>query len=193
MLFGPLPASVAWRHHGAREGFESMFPTACDGGHCFEGHTAAVEDSVAWVVRYRIAVDERWITRTVRVWGWSHIGESEVSLDADGSGHWQVDGRPAPVLDGCLDVDLESSACTNLLAVRRMQLDVGKVAKVPAAYVRAGDLTVIRLEQTYARRHDEGTHQRLDYRAPAFDFEASLLIDESGLVLEYPGIASRVL
>lgn len=95
-----------------------------------------------------------------------------MSLDADGSGHWQVDGRPAPILDGCLDVDLESSACTNLLAVRRMHLDVGDMAKVPAAHVRAGDLTMMRLEQTYSRRQDEGTHQRLDYRAPSWRFSA---------------------
>jgi hypothetical protein len=36
-----------------------------------------------------------------------------VTLRADGDGSWVVDGRPAPQLDGCLDVDLESSSMTN--------------------------------------------------------------------------------
>ena len=32
---------------------------------------------------------------------------------ADGEGRWSVDGRPAPRLDECLDLDLESSMLTN--------------------------------------------------------------------------------
>jgi len=33
--------------------------------------------------------------------------------------------------------------------------------------------------------------QRYDYAAPVFDFACRLLYDESGLVLDYPGIAIR--
>jgi hypothetical protein len=57
--------------------------------------------------------------------------------------------------------------------------------------VRALGLAVERLEQTYARASDEGTRQRFDYTAPAFEFACQLVYDESGLVLEYPGIATR--
>ena len=32
---------------------------------------------------------------------------------------------------------------------------------------------------------------RYRYRAPSFDFECELVYDESGLVLDYPGIATR--
>ena len=48
-----------------------------------------------------------------------------------------------------------------------------------------------RLEQTYARTTDEACRQRYDYAAPAFGFAARLVYDESGLVLDYPGIAVR--
>jgi uncharacterized protein len=54
--------------------------------------------------------------------------------------------------------------------------------------VRAVDLTVERLEQTYVRLPDQG----YDYVAPVFDFACRLVYDESGLVLDYPGIAVRV-
>jgi uncharacterized protein len=50
---------------------------------------------------------------------------------------------------------------------------------------------VERLEQTYARTADEASCQRYDYAAPAFGFAARLVYDESGLVLDYPGIAVR--
>jgi uncharacterized protein len=80
---------------------------------------------------------------------------------------------------------------TNALPVRRMGPASSARAAAPAAYVRAIGLAVERLEQTYLRVPDEAAHQRYDYTAPAFDFACRLIYDESGLVLDYPGIAVR--
>jgi uncharacterized protein len=77
--------------------------------------------------------------------------------------------------------------------VHRMRLGVGQAAEAPAVYVRALDLAVERLDQRYARVHDDGPRLRFDYRAPVFDYQDRLVYDAAGLVLEYPGIASRVL
>lgn len=70
----------------------------------------------------RIQVDRAWRRGEIRVTGRSNAGARAVVLTADGRGHWQVDGVPAPDVDGCLDVDLESSATTNVLPVRRLGL-----------------------------------------------------------------------
>ena len=113
-------------------------------------------------------------------------------LEADGGGRWRIDGRAAPHLDGCLDVDLESSAMTNALPVHRLTLGIDGMAQAPAAYIRALDLSVERLEQQYTRTSHQDGHQRYDYSAPAFDFSRQLVYDEAGLVLVYPGIAVRV-
>jgi hypothetical protein len=193
MSFNEVPASAAWRHHSAREGFESVFLRADRSGYRLDGHTAAVDVGEPWVVHYLISLDERWTTRTARVFGWSRSGNHEVFLEADGSGRWHVNGGAVSELDGCIDVDLESSACTNTIPVRRLGLAVGQSAEAPAAYVRALDLQVERLEQRYARVVDDGSHQRYDYHAPAFDFESCLVCDGAGLVLQYPGVASRAL
>jgi hypothetical protein len=115
-----------------------------------------------------------------------------VRLESDGTGRWRVDGRPAPLLDGCVDADLEASAFTNALPVNRLGLEVGQRADAPAAYVRALDLRVERLEQQYTRLPDEGESSRYDYRAPQFDFAYVLVYDEFGLILDYPGLAVRV-
>ena len=80
---------------------------------------------------------------------------------------------------------------TNALPVHRMDLRVGDRASAPAAYVRAVDLSLERLGQDYVRTADEGGHQRYEYAAPAFGFACRLVYDESGLVLDYPGIAVR--
>lgn len=186
MPFDAFPATAAWRHHQARDGFEAAFFGVTSRGLVLAGHTAAVEDGAAWAVGYEVEVDRRWCTRRARAWGRTAGGERHVTVEGDGAGHWLVDGEPAPHLDGCLDVDFESSACTNTLPVHRLGLADGEGAASPAAYVRALDLRVERLEQHYARRAG-----RYDYAAPAFDVTARLSYDAAGLIVEYPGLATR--
>jgi uncharacterized protein len=186
-----LPPDAAWVHREARQGFEVVFFDRQGAGYRFGGHTTAVEDGQAWAVGYEIVVDDRWAIRHAHITGRSPLGRHEVRLETDGQGHWQVDGAAAPHLDGCLDVDLESSACTNTLPVHRLRLALGESAEAPAAYVRAANLDVERLEQSYLRLDDEARHQRYDYRSPVFDFRATLVYDPTGLILTYPGIATR--
>ncbi|HEV8649633.1 MAG TPA: putative glycolipid-binding domain-containing protein [Actinomycetes bacterium] len=191
MPFVVPPATAAWQHQDARSGFEVVYFHLLDDGCCIEGCTTAIEDGQTWAVDYAIRLATTWTTRSARISGRSASGSRSTVLEADGAGHWLVDGEVAPHLDGCLDVDLESSAMTNALPVHRMGLPVGGRAAAPAAYVRALDLAVERLEQTYVRMTDENSRQRYDYTAPAFEFACRLVYDESGLVLDYPGIAVR--
>jgi hypothetical protein len=188
-----LPTTAAWRHVDVHDGFEVVFPEAREDGRSLRGSTSAVEDGQAWAVAYRIDVDARWHTRRAHVRGRSASGDREVTFEADGAGHWRVDGVRVPALDGCLDLDLESSACTNALPVQRLRLAPGAQAQAPAAYVRALDLSVERLEQDYARLADAGPGERYDYASPAFGFRCELTYDADGLVRDYPGIAVRVL
>jgi len=184
---------AAWRHFGAREGFEVVFVRRDGDELVLEGHATAVEEGEAWGVRYTISVDSHWRTRFAHVAGRSPIGAFDVQLKADGAGAWRIGGRMAPELDGCLDVDLEASACTNALPVRRLALAAGATADAPAAYVRATDARVERLEQRYTRLPNGDGRPRFDYEAPAFAYRDVIVYDDAGLVLDYPGIAVRVL
>jgi hypothetical protein len=183
---------AAWRHRDARAGFEVLFPRQDHGCYRLDGYSTAVQEGEAWGIRYTLTVDHEWVTRSAHVVGQSALGTHEVVLESDGSGMWSVDGKEAPRLSGCLDVDLEASACTNALPVHRLGLRVGERADAPAAYVRAPTLCVERLEQTYARLRGDGKTVRYEYLAPAFDFLAVLAYDRFGLILDYPGIAVRV-
>lgn len=190
-MFG-LPSTAAWRHLDARLGFEVLFIR--HDGACLrlEGHSTAVEEDNAWAIRYDLTLDDRWVTRSAHVVARSVLGVHEVRLEGDGTGVWQIDGKAAAWLDGCLDVDLEASASTNALPIHRLGLSVGARADAPAAYVRAPMLRVERLEQTYARLPDDDENARYEYVASAFDFSAVLTYDRFGFVLDYPGIAVRV-
>jgi hypothetical protein len=192
MTTEPLGSSVAaWEHHGARKGFEVVFLSA-DGSGSVTGCTAAVEGAGAFAVEYEIVLDARSYTRSARVVCRSSTGRSVARIEADGRGHWMINGTAAPHLDGCLDVDLESSALTNAFPVRRLHLSPGEAADAPAAYVRALGADVERLEQRYRRLDDAAGRSRYDYHAPTFDFRCDLVYDRSGLVVDYPGIARRV-
>jgi len=71
---------------------------------------------------------------------------------------------------------------TNALPVHRAGLLVGGRAAAPAVYVRALDLAVERLEQTYTRITDETSHQRYDYNRPRLRVR-----QPSGLRRGWPG------
>jgi hypothetical protein len=132
------------------------------------------------------------VTRTVHVLSRSTAGEREVQIERHPTGGWRVNGRHAPELSDCDDVDLEASAFTNAFPVHRLKLEVGESADAPAAYVRAPNLRVALLEQRYLRLPDDGERVRYDYEAPAFEYRDVIVYDEHGLVLAYPGIAERV-
>ncbi len=191
MPFEAPPAAAAWQHQGARTGFEVVYFRSLAGGYRVEGHTTAIEDGQTWAVSYDLRLDAAWTTRTAQITGGSAAGCRQILLEADGAGRWLIDGTAAPHLDGCLDVDLESSAMTNALPVHRLDLPVGAGSAAPAAYVRALDLSIERLDQHYVRVSDEESCQRYGYTAPAFDFACTLVYDRCGLVLVYPGIAVR--
>lgn len=181
--FATVPAVAAWRHVGAREGFEvASFQQTADGW-LVRGTTAAVEGTDAWAVRYEITVDQHWLTRSAHIVTMS----GEITVAHDGRGNWLVDDLPRPDLDGSLDVDLESSAMTNTFPVHRLSRQVGARQAAPAAYVRATTLEVQRLEQHYTPLDEHRFH----YEAPAFDFTAELSYDDTGLIIDYPGIARR--
>jgi hypothetical protein len=188
-----LPAQAAWQHRPARAGFETTFFRRGDGGHDVAGCVTAVDDGRAWAIEYSITVDDRWRTRSAEVRALSGEGRRVTRVEVDPSGRWWVDGAVVPELDGCVDVDLEASACTNTFPVHRLALGVGATAEAPAAWVRAADLRLERLEQRYTRLDDHGGRQLFAYSAPDLDFNVQITFDGSGLVLDYPHIATRFL
>ena len=184
---------AAWRHLDAREGFEVVFLQREGHGYRLDGQSAVIEEGEAFAARYAVTLDAGWATLSAVVAGLSGSGAYDVRLEGDGNGAWRIDGEPAPQFDGCLDVDLEVSACTNALPVKRLGLSVGQASDAPAVYVRASVPDVERLEQHYRRLEELAPGRpRYDYDSPAFDFRAVLTYDELGLVLDYPGIAERV-
>jgi hypothetical protein len=150
----------------SKEGFE------------FTGLLLQAHHDVPYVVRYRVAVDAAWRTRTVEV-ELENGGQRRLAMAADGLGQWSRDGQPVDPVSGCIDVDLEWSPSTNTLPIRRIGLAAGETKSVTAAWVRFPSLEVERLEQSYERLA-EGR-----YRYRSGRFTADLAVDADGVVLQY--------
>lgn len=190
--FGPPPPMLAWRHIGARDGFEvASIGPAPQGGILVHGTTTAVEATRPWALDYHIRLDSAWRSLSAMVSCRSLLGHRSIHLEADGNGRWYVDDRLQPHLDGCLDIDLEGSVLTNAFPVRRAALEEVTAWDAPAAYVRVDDLVVERLDQSY-RRTNSANADRYSYRAPAFEFACDLVYDGTGFVTGYPGLSVRV-
>jgi len=185
------PGGASWNHTGARAGFEVAFFTILSDGHRLSGHTTARESSALWSVGYDVTVDRSWRTVAVHASSLTATGKSELTLTRDSGGRWTANGELRPELDGCLDVDFESSAVTNTLPIHRLDFIKGVGVDVPAAFVRADDLRVERLEQRYTLIEAGPELILFHYESSTFEFECDLRYDSSGLVLEYPGIAVR--
>ncbi len=191
MNLASLPTFAAWRHVSVRDGFEVMFAHSLATGTRLRGHTTAAEGGVAWTVGYLIETDAVGRTTRAEVDLRGAEGDRTLVLERTAEGRWLVDGRLESLLDGCVDVDLESSAVTNTLPVHRLGLVRGVRHDVPAAYVRAGDLRVQRLDQTYQLVDERTDGFSVAYASPMFGFACQLEYDAAGLVVEYPGLASR--
>ncbi|MGB7240200.1 MAG: putative glycolipid-binding domain-containing protein [Rhodococcus sp. (in: high G+C Gram-positive bacteria)] len=186
-----LPATAAWRHLGLRAGFEiaHFAPSTRDGTTRLWGNSLIVEDGVGYAVTYSVSVDENWKTREATIETHTREATRTTQLLRDEGGSWTVDGRARSDLAGCIDIDLEASLVTNTLPIHRLVENPGMHA-VKAAYVQS-DCTVGVLDQTYDIPVIGASRFSCAYTAPRFDFTAELYYDETGLILDYPGLAVR--
>lgn len=165
------------------------------------GQVVAAEP-VAHACRYSLTTVDGFATDTITVESEGAGWQREVKLERTGDswrvvtseqgkfGSVQLPGIVDPSrLSGVLDVDLEATALTNTLPIRRLGLlgaPAGTTHTVPIAWIRVPSLQVIPVEQTYTVI-DAGT-----IRYSSGSFTADLTVDGDGFVVNYPGYASLV-
>jgi hypothetical protein len=154
-----------------------------DGGWELAGSAVFSHAGVPCALSYRLLCDAAWQTRSAAIEGWAGDGAVQV-LVSSSEGHWRLNGGEAPAVEGCVDLDLSFSPCTNLLPLRRLALRVGEGAPVRAAWLRFPGLTLEPLEQTYHRL----SSTRYRYQSAGGAFERELRVNEEGWVVDYPGL-----
>jgi uncharacterized protein len=179
---------VAWRRTDEDTGHSLARAERRDGGWLFHGTEVLAGPATLLACSFRVEVDDTWATRAVEASAVSADGERRLVLTADDDRRWTRDGRPAPELDGCVDVDVAATPLTNTLPIRRLAgLAVGEQVTTPVAWVDVPALGVTRVDQTY-RRLGPSRWRYSDDAHGAF----ALTVDDDGLVVTYTGMATRV-
>ena len=142
------------------------------------------EDRRPCQLSYLVICDSSWKTIKGTVSGWVGDGDVNINISVDALGHWQLNGFEKPEVDGCVDLDLNFSPSTNLLPIRRLDLEIGQQAEVKAAWLRFPSFELELLSQIYSRL-DESTYR---YSSNDGKFVRDLKVNEFGLVTHYPGL-----
>jgi hypothetical protein len=110
-----------------------------------------------------------------------------IRLERDGSGNWWKDGARAPEFDGCSDVDIPLTPFTNTLPINRLNMAEGEQRQIRVIYIDLLEQKVTPVDQKYTRL-SAGTYH---YENVPNDFEATIEVDEWGLVVDYPELFIR--
>ena len=168
--------AVAWLGHEACSLYRVNSEWRLEGTAVFlhEGQTGRLS--------YLIACDPTWHTRSAVVSGWCVGKDVNLELSVDAHHRWQVNGVTRPAVEGCIDVDLNFSPSTNLLPIRRLNLEVGQQAAVKAAWLRFPSFELEPLSQVYERLGEF----KYRYSSGGGEFVAELTVNNVGFVTVYP-------
>lgn len=122
------------------------------------------------------------------------LGKPYFSLTRDGYGNWTDEmNMPLPHLDGCIDVDITATPFTNTLPIRRIDWKVGQREEFRMAWISVPEMTVTPNRQIYTCLEKDANGAKFRFESPDIDFEAVITVDADGLVVDYPGLFTRVL
>jgi hypothetical protein len=161
-------------------------------------------DPLPYRVDYELETGANWVTRRLHLDaagdGWSRslellsdeAGQWTCTTSADGDVDLPTPGGNLAAVNGALDCDLAYSPLTNLMPVRRHNLhrQAGTVDFL-MAWVSLPDLAVHASPQRYVALGSDDSTALVRYVSLDSDFVADLQLDADGLVLHYPGIATR--
>jgi hypothetical protein len=152
-------------------------------GYLAHGVLIGVKENLPVSGTYRIELTPDWRVRQVEA-TWSSGGHSQtLRLHSDGNGNWQGPRGLNLQLSGCIDIDIAWTPFTNTLPIRRLGLTPGESREIAVVYIAPPALEPRPLRQRYTAL-GEG---RWRYESLASGFSAELVVDEHGLVTQYPG------
>ena len=178
-----LEQLILWRRMDV-PGHDACALWVMESGSCLTGTAVFALEGQPCYLAYEVDCDPTWRTRSAKVIGYIGRHALELSIVAMPGARWELNGTDQPSVAGCIDVDLNFTPATNLIAIRRLALDVGHESDAPAAWLRFPECTLERLEQRYHRV----TLDTYDYQAPRLGYAASLQVSDLGFVTQYPGL-----
>lgn len=196
-IFAQLPQAAGW---SALAGASSEY-SGSEICHIIAGNDAIVIESAvagnrgesAFGIRYQLVLNPDWSARSLDV---DSIDGRSIRLRHEDARWFDGDGVLLPDLDGCRWLDISVTPFTNTLPVRGgdwagRDWDSAGDGHSPTlsgdfVYVDIPAFTVSPVRQSYTRIAPR------TYRYVQDDFTADMVVDEAGLVTDYPGLFRRI-
>ncbi len=105
----------------------------------------------------------------------------------DGKGNWTDKGKPLDDFTGCIDVDIPLTPFTNTLPIKRLILPEGETKEINVIYFDLLDESIKAVRQRYTHL----ANNAYQYQNVPNDFEATIQVDDSGYVVDYPALFIR--
>lgn len=147
-------------------------------------------DPTPYWLEYELETGPDYVTKRLRVS--VADGSEERSLDLVKEGDaWLGNGRPIPAVAGALDCDLGLCPLTNTMPIlrHRFHREPGRHDFL-MAWISVPDLEVHASRQTYT--HIERREVDALVRYASGTFTSDLHVDDDGLVIDYPQLATRI-
>ncbi|MCS3797392.1 putative glycolipid-binding domain-containing protein [Niastella sp. OAS944] len=138
-------------------------------------------------VEYQIRTNARWQTVLLELTSQVNNKPQTIKLEGDEKGNWIYNGKEAAQFRNCIDVDIAVTPFTNTLPIRRLQLQQGQSQEIQVIYCDILNQVIKPVSQKYTRLSNNEYH----YENIPNDFEATIKVDDSGLVIDYPGLFVR--
>jgi uncharacterized protein len=138
-------------------------------------------------VEYIIKTNENWETKFCEIKTQAFNKREIFILHKDSNVNWKLNGNTAAHLKGCIDVDIPITPFTNTLPINRLKLNIGESKQIKVVYLDILNNEIKSVHQRYTRLSET----KYRYENVPNDFEAEIIVDEAGLVVDYPGLFVR--
>jgi hypothetical protein len=140
-----------------------------------------------YVLQYRLSTNEQGHTTFLELVFQGNNKIITQVLAGDGDGNWKHNGETAAAFAGCIDVDIPLTPFTNTLPIRRLQLAPGESKDILVLYCDVLNEQLFAVRQRYRCLSRTKYH----YENIPNDFEADIVVDDTGLVIDYPQLFVR--
>lgn len=144
-------------------------------------------DEKIYRVEYKIKTNPNWETLYVEVHSQHSNQRKQILLESDGKGNWRMDGKQADQFKGCIDIDIPLTPFTNTLPINRLKISQDEEHQIQVIYLDLLEPQIAPAKQKYTRLSKTEYH----YENVPNNFEANIIVDELGFVVDYPSLFTR--
>jgi len=178
--------TARWRPEEG-DGLEHLVLRATPEGYQLRSLVIGENEGKQHAMSYEIALDKGWRVLSFSV---SSLDGRSRAYRSPAAGRWEDgEGKPLPVFDGCIDIDLSFTCFTNSLPVRRVNFSEGEAHEFSMLWMPSDTLDPFVDGQRYTCLKPG---RRFHYAATDGAFEATIEFDDHGLVTDYPGLFRRI-